>query len=183
MADFATRAELASHLQVADVDNGTADLALAAASAEIRAECGWSITQETVTAEAHPGGGPVIFLPTLWLTAVSAVVENGVTLTAADFTFTRSGALWRARSSVRGGRWYDTGVPVLVTYTHGLPAGSTHPWLALAKAECLRRAGLVYLNPQRLRSETVGGVSQTWASDPLAGPVSPLALLRLPVVA
>lgn len=156
MAAFATRAELASHLQVASVDNASADLALNGASQAIRDYCNWAVSQETVAAKSLDSyGGRSIWLPTLLLTAVGPVVELGTALTVeVDYDWTELGRL------VRNGRWPNQARAVVVTYTHGY-----NPVPDSVKDVCLILAGQRYQNPARYRSKTVGGVSWTTAGD------------------
>lgn len=155
MAAFATPAELASWLQVPSVDTATATLALNVASAAIRGQAGWSITQEVVTAAVVDGpGGVTIWLATPRLTAVALVKEEGVTLTVVtDYDWKADGRLVRV-----GGVWSCKPRAIELTYTHGY---STVP--DDIKGLCLQVAGRLYHNPDTLRSYTVGGVSETFA--------------------
>lgn len=165
MAAFATPAELASWLQVPEVDTATATLQLAAASQAIRDYCGWSITEETVTgAVLDAAGSRSIWLPTLLLTAVGPVVELGVTLTALDdYDWTRYGRLLRSK------RWPNQARSVVVTYTHGYSVAPDS-----VKGVCLAMAGRIYNNPLGAKSQTAGPFSQSFAV-PLSGAVgSPL---------
>jgi len=161
MAAFATAAELASFLQVASVDTASANQALNIASQAIRDYCGWSISQETVTSKTLDGTGErSIWLPTLLLTAVASVVEDGTTLTVTtDYDWTSYGRL------VRNGCWPRTARSVVVTYTHGY---ATVP--DSVKGVCLAAAGRRYQNPSSLRSYTVGSVSEAF-TQPATGSV------------
>lgn len=165
LATFASPAELAAHLQVASVDTASATLALDNASQQIRDELGWSVSeQEDVVADLDGPGGWTIWLPTQRLTAVTTVIEDGVTLTVlTQYDWTFSGRLIRV-----GGSWSCKPRALTVTYTHGWPAASEQ--LRTAKAACLIRAGLVYENPRAVRSYTVGGVSETYADPAYDGP-------------
>lgn len=169
MASFATPAELASWLQVPEVDTATATLQLAAATQAIRDYCGWSITEETVTgAVLDAAGSRSIWLPTLLLTAVGPVVELGVTLTVLDdYDWTRYGRLLRSK------KWPNQARSVAVTYTHGYAAAPDS-----VKGVCLALAGRVYNNPVGARSQTAGPFAQSFAV-PSSGAVGSLLLEEL----
>ena len=153
MAAFATPTELAGFLQQ-DLDTYTATQALDIASQAIRDHCGWTISQETVTGKVlDSDGSRSLWLPTLLLTAVGPVVENGVTLTVlSGYDWTEYGRL------IRAGCWPNQARSVTVTYTHGY---ATVP--NSVKGVCLALAGRRYQNPQTLRSYTVGGISESFA--------------------
>lgn len=159
MAAFATPTELQNWLQLGSaINSAAATLALDIASGSIRSFCGWSVSQETVTAEALDGTGErSLWLPTLRLTAVASVVENGSTLTVVtDFDWTKYGRL------IRSGCWPRTARSVVVTYTHGY---ATVP--DVVKGACLIVASVMYNNPEFLgsHSETWGPFSES-ASNP-----------------
>lgn len=150
MADpFATGTELQNFLQLDAITSATATLVLNIASSVIRTHCGWDISQETVTAEPLDGTGErSLWLPTLRLTAIGPVVENGVTLTVGtDYDWTRYGKL------VRHGCWPRTARSVVVTYTHGYDEVPD-----VVKGACLGLAARMYINPEmsKSRSETMG---------------------------
>lgn len=155
MAPFASPAELSVWLQ-REIPEAQAAYALSGASAAIRACCGWSISAETVTGQVVSSyGRRSIWLPTLYLTGVISVVENGVTLVAAvDYDWTTDGRL------IRSSRWWTVPRDVVVTYTHGYPAG--HPVLESVKAVCLAAASRMVVNPLALRSWTLGDESETY---------------------
>lgn len=168
MASFATPAELASWLQVPEVDTATATLQLAAASKAIRDYCGWNITEETVTDQVlDTDGERSIWLPTLWLTAVASVSELTLPLTAGtDYEWRRYGKVTRTG---RRHCWPRQSQSVQITYTHGYPETPDS-----IKGICLAMAGRVYNNPLGAKSQTAGPFSQSFAV-PLSGAVgSPL---------
>lgn len=152
MAAFATPTELAGFLQT-DLDTYSATQALDIASKAIRDHCDWNITEEIVTGKVLDcDGSRSIWLPTLLLTAVASVVENGVTLTVlTGFDWTSYGRL------IRAGRWPNQARSVTVTYTHGY---ATIP--DSVKGACLSAAGRVYVNPDGIKQETIGAVSVTY---------------------
>lgn len=126
-------------------------------SAAIRRECGWALSAEVVVGEVfHASGRASIWLPTLWLTSVDAVSENGVALIdGVHYAWSREGRI--NRNAVFG--WGDG--PVVVSYTHGYPPGSRQ--IADLRTVALSAASRVPGNPQSLRSWTVGNESLTAA--------------------
>lgn len=162
MVAFATPAELAGYVQ-SDVDTYTATQALDLASAAIRGVCGWHIypsQSETVSLDTPSYSGD-LFLPSKYVTAVTSVTEAGLLLAASRYVWTQNGRLARSYGAWGG---YQSWLPgrVVVAFTHGYP---TIP--DAVKAVCLGWASVTYRNPDGLRSETVGSVSQMWA---VAGP-------------
>lgn len=117
MAALASVPELGAYLGSSiDADSQVrAAMALNQSSAAIRAYCGWSITQETVTGGAVDGNGRQrVWLPTLRLTEVAEVVLDGRTLTYdVDYTWTSDGMLYRPSG------WPMVPRALSVTYTHG----------------------------------------------------------------
>lgn len=110
--------ELATDLVVTDPDDR-----LDQAEGLVRGYCRWHIAPsrsgETYTL---PEAAPYIMLPTLYLTAVTAVVDADETdLTVGGITFTPDGVLRRGSLSQTGlsywGSWWPGGT--VVTYTHG----------------------------------------------------------------
>ena len=101
--------ELATTLTVTDDDR------LLQAEADVRGYCGWHIapvrTDEVVTV-LDPPYSTVLMLPTMMLSSVASVTEDGTTVDPTTYTvdprgwLTRTDALW------------STG-PIVVTMTHG----------------------------------------------------------------
>lgn len=152
MDAFANPADLSAYLQQA-VAGPQAQLALNTASDTIRGYCGWSITQDSVTATLNGSGGPSIWLPTLVLTAVESVTEGVTSLVYdQDYWWTATGRL------IRNGRWPSSPRSVAVAYTHGY-AVVPGP----VKQVCLTSAARTVANPQNLRSKTTGPFSWTAA--------------------
>jgi len=158
MAAFASPAALVSHLQ-ADVDLETAKQALDLVSGAIRGLCGWSISQESVTGLRVSGlGRKSLWLPTLHLTSVDSVVEDGVALTeGVHFDWTSNGRLLRNRS------WSASVRSITVAFTHGYPAG--HAVLDSVAGVCLSAAARLVDNPTSRRSGQLG--PEAWTA---AGP-------------
>lgn len=89
----------------------------AAALAAARRYCGWVVTPpETVTVTVDGPGGRVLSLPTLQLTTLSAVVEDGVTLDVADLRVSMNTGVVVKKS---GGCWTHHVGAIHVTMTHG----------------------------------------------------------------
>ncbi len=162
MAAFASVGDLSNYLK-AELDQSSAELALDLVSDEIRAELGWSVTQETGVTATRDGGkcSSEIFLPTLYLTAVTSVTEDGDVLTqGTDYIFETSGILTRVRSGYPIA-WSDKPLSVDVTYTHGYPAGQVP---GVFRSVTLELAARAYSNPANARSSiTVGQVSETFS--------------------
>jgi hypothetical protein len=154
VAAFATPTELAGFLQQ-DLDTYSATQALDVASKAIRDHCGWEITQQTgavITLDGNCEGS--LWLPSMLVTAVSSVVEDGTTLTVGtQFDWTSYGKLIRV-----GRAWTWKPRSVVVTYTHGYATAPDS-----VKGVCLAAAGRRYQNPEARRSYTVGGVSESFA--------------------
>jgi hypothetical protein len=154
MADqLITRAELASWLQVVDVDNAAADLAINAATAVVQAATGQVLVQVT---------GDVVVLPATWdvwlplpeapVNAVTTVLIGVTTVT--DYTAVPDPRTGRSRLW-RGYGWrsyaYSTSTSFLtpplvtVTYSHGYAVGARR--LEPARDYCFRLAAFRYSNP------------------------------------
>ena len=184
MGDFVTREDLATVLGET-VDNARADLAITAAESAVRGYCGWNLTEETVTDQFVAPTGSTLFLPTLHLTALT-VSEYGADLTAGV------GYVWYSNGVVTrlGAYWSPLFQSVQVTYTHGYEANA--PELRAAGTASLSYAVRQYQNAAQMRSETVGGITDTYAIPSSGVPIgvdlsyseqSVLASLKLPVLA
>lgn len=184
MGDFVTVEDLATALRET-VDNATAEQAIADAESAVRSYCRWGLTEETVTSQVVEPTGGVIFLPTLHLTAVTAV-ESGSALTSG------TGFAWYPNGTVKrlGAYWSPVYGAVVLTYTHGYPAAS--PALQPARTAARSYAIRQYQNAAQMRSETVGGVTDAYAIPTSGVPIGVdlsyseqnlLAPLKLPVLA
>lgn len=130
------------------------DAALAAA----RRYCGWCVTPpETVTITVDGPGGRVLSLPTLHLTTLSAVSENGVALNVSDLLVSvdrgqvvkKSGACW---TSNPGG--------ISVTMTHGLTTAPDFDAAVEQAATALAAAGT--RTDTALKRKKVDDVEHEW---------------------
>jgi hypothetical protein len=91
----------------------------AAALAAARRYCGWVVTPpETVTITVDGPGGRDLSLPTLHLSALTAVVEDGVTLNVAELAVSVNTGIVRKRF----GCWTSKLGGIQVTMTHGYAA-------------------------------------------------------------
>lgn len=87
------------------------------AYAAVRNYCNWHVMPskvDTVTLNG-PEGGRLLSLPTLQLTALTTVVEDGVTLNVSDLRWSVNG-LVRKKSGACWSRFYRS---IVVTMTHG----------------------------------------------------------------
>lgn len=178
-------AELADTLAPTEADR------LDQAEAWVRAYCRWHIAPER-DEELHLDGpgGRVLVLPSLYVSAISEVTENGVILDpATDYEWSgsgyicRTGSTWaswenpQAYSTYRGVGWWATGPrSITVTLTHGYP--DVPPDVtAVVQAVASRMAG----NPSGLTQQTVGPFTEVYGSS-LLGPLEAgvLSGYRLP---
>lgn len=83
----------------------------------VRSYCGWAIApvQSGVDLEVDGSGGKNLQLPTLALSAVASVTEDGVELDAGAYSWSRSGILRK-----RIGCWTSEYRGVVATVDHGL---------------------------------------------------------------
>lgn len=89
----------------------------AAALAAARRYCGWVVTPpETVTVTVDGPGGRALSLKSLHLTAITAVIEDDITLDVADLRFSRdTGEVYKKS----GRRWSHHPGAITVSFTHG----------------------------------------------------------------
>lgn len=99
--------------QYSDYLADPSDTRIDAVASYVRARCGWHIAPAATVAEVFDGNGlSVLSLPTGHLTAVTAVVENGVDIT--------DRVQWSSLGLLRQDRrWTDRWRAVEVTFTHG----------------------------------------------------------------
>lgn len=169
----ATVAELAVALDTSEDDR------LVQAEALVRSWCGWHIAPsrtEDLTVDG-PGGFSVV-LPTLYLTDVTQVTEDGDVVDDSFYYWSQAGFLRCVGDSVSGHLWRWTDHPrgLVVSVVHGypeVPAEVTRVVQALADR--------LDKNPSGLLSKTVGPFSETYSGDGLFGmEMDALAKYRLP---
>lgn len=119
MANFATVADVAAFLQVGistPEQSAAAARALKEATSAIRSHCRQFISfyaDDVVVLDSN--GGSRLFLPELPVVEITAVIENGVTLTAdIDYQLGQHGILHRV-----GAKWVRGIQAVQVVYSHG----------------------------------------------------------------
>lgn len=155
MAAFAASDDLRLYLRLPTIDATAADLLLEFAATAIRTHLGQvvdEVADETIT--LYGNGSDLLLLPELPVTAVSAVVVDGVTLTeTTDYMWRPSGILRRTY----GAAWADE---VSVTYSHGYAAAALPD--ALRKVS-VQAAARVWTNPASVTSETIGDWARSWS--------------------
>jgi hypothetical protein len=88
-----------------------ADAALAAA----RRYCGWVVTPpETVTVTVDGPGGRRLSVKSLYLSDITAVIEDDIALDVADLHWSKDGEVYKKR-----GHWSHKPASITVTMTHG----------------------------------------------------------------
>jgi hypothetical protein len=148
---LATPAELDTYLQ-RPVNPDVALLAVQGASGAVRAQCQWSISQQSaVTLRVDAlGWSPVLTLPTMHLTAVTEVRLNGDVLTPGNYRWSARGQLYRPAG------WGDWTV-VEVDCTHGYD-----PVPDVVRLVTLSMAARYVSNPDAVRIAAVGSVQRTY---------------------
>lgn len=161
MAAFATVPDLQTWLDDTAVDTAQAQMLLDAVGDEIREALGWSVTEEAdVTVTLDGSGDTKLLLPTLHLTAVASVTENGVALTAEDYLLYEHGYLTRVSGHCPI-NWTRRLQGVTAVFTHGYPDGQVP---SVFQTVTLETAARMLENPGgALKSKTVGRVSLSYA--------------------
>ena len=125
-----SRLDLARPEDLALFRAGDDEQLLAQAEARVRKMCGWHIApvrQDTVTVDADPGA-PVLFLPTMRIVSVDAIVaENGTAVSVANYTVhSEEGSLVLHGQNMVPSMmypvppwWYQGPLSYQVTFTHG----------------------------------------------------------------
>lgn len=151
------------------------------AEALVRGFCGWHIApSRTVTAgEIRAYGGSTLFLPSLYVTAVSDVVDEDAPLVAEDdYTWSSAGVV------TRDGYWAE-GI-VTITYTHGYaepPAEVTAVVQAIAQRAVNNPGGMPTSKGIGPFSESYGSLANGTALSLLESEKEVLRRYRIPVVA
>lgn len=161
---LATPTELAGRLQ-GDLDTYSATQALEQATGCIKDLLGQTVLEVLNHTVKLDGGERVLWLPQRPVTAVGAVS----TLDRWGTAYTPVlGTDYRIRSNNTRLIWSGYGCvwpeEVTVTYSHGYATVDVPPAI---KSACLTIASGLYGNPERLKSETVGGTS--WTKADLTG--------------
>lgn len=130
-------------------------LALDAASMAIRNECGWHIMPSLDCEVALSCQGKVAKLPANLVTAIEAVIEDGVELTAGQFEARQDGLMRRAQFRNWSHKWGG----VVVRYTAG------YDDLPDLKSAVVTIVEATLSLPKGVASETAGGVSISYSSQ------------------
>lgn len=136
-----------------------ATMMLAQASALIRSYCGWHLYPSTEEEIAVDGSGAAMLsLPTLHVSAVTSVTEDGEVL-ALDTPTVQGDYEWSAAGFLRrvGAGWTTKLRGVVVVVTHGY----ADPPLEVV-AVCLQSASRAIASPAGVKSEMSGGVQVTY---------------------
>lgn len=158
--------DLAESLTPADDDER-----LAQAEGVVRDHCGWHIAPsqtDTVRIFGAPSGAPVL-LPSMYVTAIVSVTDQGTLLDPLAYDFETAGILRR----VDGGGWSCGQGALVVVFTHGYddaPPAVTRAVQAVAAQM-----------PSGLRSKTAGPFSETYLDDISSLDRSSLSRYRIPV--
>jgi len=159
-------AELVTTLTATDAER------LLQAEAEVRAYCGWHIApsrEETLTLDGP--GSCTLLLPSLHVTAISKIVENGDELTTDDYVWSASGLVERITT---GRSWTAMPRSIEVTLTHGwtTPPPDVSAVVQAFATRLGQSAGLV--------SKTVGPFSETYSPELFGYQQTALDRYRLP---
>lgn len=156
MAPLATPDDLETYLGYPLVPERAA-LLLDMASGAVRTHCGWHIAEsvtESVTVDGS--GGTILTLPSLHVTALNSVTENGATVDVSAVEWSAAGFLKRATpwtSALRG---------VVAGITHGYT-----PVPAEVKDIVLRSAARMSAMPVAVEREQIGDYSISYAKTSL----------------
>ena len=130
-------------------------IALDAASAAIRNECGWHIAPSLDCKVTLSCRGKVAHLPARAVTAINSVTENGEELSAGAYEARQDGLLRRACFR----EWTRNWGGVVVEYTAG------YDDLPDLKAAAMHLVEAALAIPQGVASESAGGVSISYATQ------------------
>lgn len=164
MESLVTPEEFAAYLQ-RDLDRSTAEVAVAGASGVVRQWCRWNITRTTESMEVDSGGSQYINLPTLHLRDVNSLTVAGELVDASSYTWSRAGQLYRAQGWPRGFRMVDAVVD------HGYDDIPDEIRIVV-----LSLAARYYVNPEGLRSKTVGNASRVFVLETMRGDLAELEI-------
>lgn len=158
----------ASPVAPADLDlyqAGDAQTLIDQATALVRSYCGWHVSpvvaDDVVTLMGS--GRPSILLPSLHVTDVTAVVEDGTALELTDFVWDESGIIGRLTVP-----WTTPDKTITVTFTHGYASAPDFEAVIMAVASraqaspdgvVRRQVGLVSDTYSQTGTGTAGGVA------------------------
>lgn len=137
--------------------------AVSAASAAIRNYCGWHVAPSLTCTATVMGGGRMLHLPFMGMTACNAVKVEGVTISPSAYEWRREGILRR----VDGFYWPPKWGAITVEAVAGYEAD------AILKQVCAQVAGNAIAAPMGVREEHAGNVGISYnASGGIAGGVT-----------
>lgn len=152
MDPLITAGDLRDYLQ-RPVDDAAALLAVAGASGAVRSYCRWVLTEELeATLHAAGTGSRVLGLPTLMLTAVTAVRVDGELLDEEDYQWAQRGQLYRPAPAC-----WPLWSRIEVDCDHGYPAAPD-----AVQIVALGVAARYLSNPESLRDATTATVTRTY---------------------
>ena len=147
----------------------------ARATAAARSYCGWHVTPVASDEEIvlDGPGGRLLVLPTLKLTELTAVTEDGVELDLADLTWSGTGLVAKRN----GTYWTSQLGGIAVTFSHGYASAPDFDHAVAVIAETIASGR----DDAALIRKRVDDVEYQWASgaDPLAGTAGLLDRYRL----
>jgi hypothetical protein len=165
MDPLVTVGELETYLQ-RTVDADAGELAVANASGIVRDFCRWPIAPtEDATWTLDGRGTAWLNLPTLYLTDVAEVRVDGEVIDPGTYSWAQRGQLYRAEGWPARLRCVEADV------SHGYETTPTS-----VRAVVLTLAARSMVNPEGLRSKTVGGVSKSFVFETMRGDLSELQL-------
>jgi hypothetical protein len=133
------------------VENAPSDYdadAVLAAEDQVRDYCGWHIApSRTETLTLDGTGTAILLLPTVYVTAITSIVENGVTILGTPnygYTWSEGGLVERI-----GAYWTWKRRAISITLTHGYPVCP-----ASVRREVARLAAASYATPAPLSQES-----------------------------
>jgi hypothetical protein len=113
--------------------DGVDGISWMAAIAAIRGACGWHVAPNlTETAKVDGWGGGSLLLPTLHLTGITSITNQGTALTVEDLS-------WSELGIVHGATWSSKLGSIEVVFTHGF---EQFPAELLAVARAMAREGV-----------------------------------------
>jgi hypothetical protein len=149
---------------LAEYQTGDPQRLIDQATALVRSYCGWHVSPVLADTVSLMGSGrPSILLPSLHVTDVTAVVEDGVTLALTDFVWDEVGILGRLDVP-----WTTPDKVVTVSFTHGYDRAEDFEAVIMAVASraqsspdgvVRRQVGLVSETYSQTGTNTAGGVS------------------------
>lgn len=157
---------------VADLAPQDDDERLDQAEGVVRDFCGWHIAPErteTVKFYGHATNAPIL-LPTMYLTGIASVTDQGTLLDPSVYDFDPAGLLLR----IDGGCWATGYGPLVVEFTHGYnetPPGVARAVQAVAGA----------LSTGALKSKQAGPFAESYLTDISTLDRATLSRYRIPV--